>query len=254
MTKATEFPLAGKRILITGASSGIGRATAHMLASQQVQVFASGRSEEKLAELETSLPGEGHKFFAAPLTDADQTAAWLKSIAEENGPLHGIFHAAGIELLRPARLTKQSHIDEVFSSSLHAAFGIARASNQQGVMEDGGSVLLMSSVAGSSGQVGMTTYSAAKAGIEGLTRSLACELAARRIRANAIAAGAVETPMHGRIVKGTNDAALDAYRNSHLLGFGTPDDVAHAASFLLSPNSKWITGTTLIVDGGYLCR
>ena len=254
MTKPDEYPMAGKRILITGASSGIGRATAQMLASQQAQIFASGRSEEKLTDLKANLPGEGHKFYASSLTNADQVAAWVKSIAEENGPLHGIFHAAGIELVRPARLTKQSHVDEIFSSSLHAAFGIARASNQQGVMEDGGSVVLMSSVAGSSGQVGMTAYSAAKAGIEGLTRSLACELAARRIRANAIAAGAVETPMHGRIVKGTNDTALDAYRNSHLLGFGTPDDVADAASFLLGPGSKWITGTTLVVDGGYLCR
>lgn len=121
-------------------------------------------------------------------------------------------------------------------------------------MVDGGSILFMSSVAGASGQVGMSAYAAAKAGIEGLTRCLACELAPRGIRANALAAGAVETPMHNRIARGAGEAGLEAYRNSHLLGFGTPEDVAAAAVFLLGPDSRWITGTTLVVDGGYQCR
>lgn len=254
MTSPHNTDLAGKRFLVTGASSGIGRTTALMLAAKGARLVAAGRSEEKLADLKSELAGADHEFSAFSLSGADETAAWVKERAQEGGAFHGIFHAAGIELLRPARLTKQANIDDVFGSALYASFGISRASNQQGVMEDGGSVVFMSSVAGSSGQVGMTAYSAAKAGVEGLMRSLACELAPRGIRANAIAAGAVETPMHGRIVKGTNDAALEAYRSSHLLGFGTPEDVANAALFLLGRESRWITGSTLVVDGGYLCR
>ncbi|MDC6130107.1 SDR family oxidoreductase, partial [Burkholderia gladioli] len=134
------------------------------------------------------------------------------------------------------------------------AFGIARAAARKGVMEDGASLVLMSSVAASTGQVGMTAYSAAKAGIEGLVRSLACELAPRRIRVNAIAAGAVRTAMHERLTRGSPDEAVAAYESSHLLGFGEPEDVAGAALFLLSGASRWITGTALAVDGGYRVR
>lgn len=247
-------PLAGMKFLVTGASSGIGRATGLLLAGQGASLVGAGRSQEKLDQLQPELAGIGHHLAVMSLQDADLTAAWVKEMAGQYGPFDGVFHAAGIELIRPAKLIKQQHVDEIFASSLHAAFGIARACSQQGVMAEGGSILLMSSVAGTSGQVGMTAYSAAKAGVEGLARSLACELAPRRIRVNALAAGAVETPMHDRIARGANDAAMDAYRNSHLLGFGTPDDVANAALFLLGPASRWITGTTLVVDGGYQCR
>jgi NAD(P)-dependent dehydrogenase (short-subunit alcohol dehydrogenase family) len=112
----------------------------------------------------------------------------------------------------------------------------------------------MSSVAGSTGQVGMTAYSAAKSAIDGMVRSLACELASRQIRVNSIAAGAVHTAMHDRLTKGSSDDATHAYANAHLLGFGTPLDVAQAVIYLLSPASRWITGTTMFVDGGYAVR
>ena len=246
--------LKGMRILVTGASSGIGRATALRLAELGAIVVAAGRDAERLSALQSDLTGQDHACVAGSLDDADQVAAWMKDLSGRHGPFDGVFHAAGIELIRPIKLTKQSHLDELFSSSLHAAFGIARAAGQQGVMADGGSILFMSSVAGTSGQVGMSAYAAAKAGIEGLTRCLACEVAPRRIRANALAAGAVETPMHSRIARGAGEAGLDAYRSSHLLGFGTPEDIAAAAVFLLGPDSRWITGTTLVVDGGYQCR
>jgi NAD(P)-dependent dehydrogenase (short-subunit alcohol dehydrogenase family) len=112
----------------------------------------------------------------------------------------------------------------------------------------------MSSVAGSSGQAGMSAYSAAKAAVDGMVRSLACEFAPRRIRVNAIASGAVRTPMHDRLMHGAADDVVGSYENRHLLGFGEPDDIAHAAAFLLGPAGRWVTGTSLIVDGGYLCK
>ena len=135
-----------------------------------------------------------------------------------------------------------------------AAFGIARAISQKNTMQDGGSAVFMSSVAGSTGQVGMTAYSAAKAGIDGLVRSLSCELAARAIRVNAIAAGAVETAMHARLTKGSGEGATAEYARSHLLGFGAAEDVANAAVFLLSGASRWVTGSVMAVDGGYMVR
>jgi NAD(P)-dependent dehydrogenase (short-subunit alcohol dehydrogenase family) len=247
--------LQGGTYLVTGASSGIGRATALLIAACGGKVIAAGRDATRLAELHSALAGDAaHAMSVQELQDADTVADWVKGLADQHGPLAGVFHAAGVELIRPARMVRQSHLDQLFASSLYASFGIARAVSQKNSLVDGGSVVLMSSVAGSTGQVGMTAYSAAKAGIDALVRSLACELAARRIRVNSIAAGAVETAMHARLTKGSGDGATAEYERSHLLGFGAPDDVANAAIFLLSGASRWITGSVLAADGGYMVR
>lgn len=247
--------LAGGTYLVTGASSGIGRATAQLIAACGGKVIAAGRDETRLAEVAATLaPGAGHVTTAQDLRDADAVADWIKTLAEAHGPLAGVFHAAGIELVKPVRMMRQAHIEDVFSGSLYAAFGIARAAAQKNTMADGSSLVFMSSVAGSTGQAGLTAYSAAKAGIDGLVRSLACELAPRAIRVNAIAAGAVETAMHARLTRSSGDNATAEYARSHLLGFGQADDVANAGLFLLSGASRWITGSVMAVDGGYMVR
>lgn len=255
MSIFSENHLSGNNYLVTGASSGIGQATARMIAQYGGKVIIAGRDEIRLQDTFSSLaPRAAHAVSVEVLTEADTTADWVKSIAEAHGPLSGVFHSAGVELIRPVKLTKQSHLNDVFGSSLYAAFGIARAISQKNTLTDGGSVIFMSSVAGSTGQIGMTAYSAAKAAIDGLVRSLACELAPRRIRINSIAAGAVKTAMHERLTKVSGADAERDYEKSHLLGFGNPDDVANAAVFLLSNASSWITGSTLAVDGGYMVR
>lgn len=246
--------LADQRYIVTGASSGLGRSVAELIAACGGLVLGVGRNQDRLQAALSSWSGDGHVACVQDLVDADSTAAWAKGLAEQHGPLHGIFHAAGAELLRPIRLSKQAQFDEAFGSAFFAAAGLARAAAQKGVMVDGGSLVFMSSVAGSAGKVGMAAYSASRAAIEGMVRSLACEFAPRGIRANAIAAGAVRTPMHDRITQGAAQEVIDAYASSHLLGFGDPSDIANAAVFLLSPAGRWITGTTMTVDGGYLCK
>lgn len=254
MTVYKKDALAGMTYLVTGASSGIGRATSLMLSQCGARVVLSGRDLSRLEQSLGSLSGEGHLIVAADLRDADQTCDWVKSLVETTGPLTGVFHAAGMEVIRPARITKQAQLNEVFGSSLFAAFGLARALSAKNALVDGGSVVYMSSVAGSTGQQGMTAYSAAKAGIDGMVRSLACELAPRKIRVNSIAAGAVHTAMHDRMSRCSSDDTMQAYAQSHLLGFGCADDVANAAVYLLSPASQWVTGTVMVVDGGYMVR
>jgi NAD(P)-dependent dehydrogenase (short-subunit alcohol dehydrogenase family) len=246
--------LAGQRFLVTGASSGLGRSASELIAACGGQVLGAGRNAERLKAAVASWSGTGHAACLQDLVDADGTADWAKELAHQHGPLNGIFHSAGTELLRPIRMSKQAQFDEAFGSAFFAAAGLARAAGQKGVMADGGALVLMSSVAGSAGKVGMAAYSASRAAVEGMVRSLACEFAPRGIRVNAIAAGAVQTPMHDRITQGVTQDVVDAYASSHLLGFGEPSDIASAAVYLLSPAGRWITGTTMAVDGGYLCR
>ena len=255
MTKTFDKQcLDGQTVLVTGASSGLGRAAALMLAQCGARLVVAGRNADRLQATLSSLPGPGHSMEIADLVEADAVADWVRDVATRAGGLQGIFHAAGVELVRPMRLTKSAQIDALFASSVTASLGIARAAAQKNVLTDGASLVFMSSVAGHRGTAGMVAYAAAKAAVDGLVRSLTCELAPRAIRVNALVCGAVVTEMHARLTATLGPEAVADYERKHLLGFGRPDDVSQATVFLLSPASRWITGTTLVVDGGYMVR
>lgn len=250
----SDASLKGHRILVTGASSGIGKATAIQLSQCGATLTLNGRNEGRLEETLHQLSGNGHMVAPQELMDADTAADWLKALANKHGAYDGIFHASGVAFIRAVRLTKQQHLDEVFGSSLMAGFGIARAAAQKDVMNPGSSIVYMSSVAGSRGEAGMTAYSASKAAVDGMVRSFAVELAPKRIRVNTIASGAVKTEMVADVSAKLGDSSMASYESHHLLGFGQARDIANAATFLLSPASAWITGTTMAVDGGYMVR
>jgi NAD(P)-dependent dehydrogenase (short-subunit alcohol dehydrogenase family) len=247
-----EKCLEGRTALVTGASSGLGRAAAIALSKVGARIIVTGRDQERLDATLEMLSGDGHAAIASDLSNADQAADLVKGAAQAHGPLDGIFHSAGIFSVLPAKMTKQRHIDEIFNASVPGAYGVARAVSQRNVMRDGGSIVFMSSVAGVRGNAGLTAYAGAKAAILGLNQALAVELAARRIRVNAIVAGTVATEMHLRMQASTTSEQGDANANKHLLGYGAPADVANAVLFLLSDAARWITGTSLTVDGGYL--
>jgi NAD(P)-dependent dehydrogenase (short-subunit alcohol dehydrogenase family) len=243
-----------KRIVVTGASSGLGKGTASLLASLGASLVLIGRDEDKLTEVLTSLPGKLHSYEAVDLSEDGSADEAIKSIAAQHGPIDGLFHSAGSSLVSPIRMTKQRQIDDLFGAAVFGGLGIARALARKGAMQDGGSIVFMTSVSALRGRKGMVAYSAAKAATSGLVRALAIELSERRIRVNGIAAGAVATEMHDNFVKSVHQDMVKNYESLHPLGFGLPDDVANAVAFLLSDASRWITGVDLSVDGGYAAK
>lgn len=243
-----------RHVLVTGASSGLGRATARALAAAGARLTLSGRDQERLEATRSELVGEGHVLRAASLSDLEAAADIVKAVAVENGPLDGIFHSAGTELVRPMRMFKSEHAAGLFGPAIYGSLGIARAAASRGVLNDGASLVFMSSVAGIRGTSGMVGYSAAKAAVDGMTRSLACELSPRRIRVNSVAAGAIATEMHDRLARSLGEAAIAGYERRHLLGFGQPSDIANAVLYLMSDASAWVTGSTMVIDGGYTAQ
>lgn len=227
-----------KHILVTGASSGIGKAVYEALDPDGVEGLGF-----KVTRMD-----RGDCNFDVP----DDVTAWVKEQAQQDGPFDGVFHAAGWAKVAPLRLTTDDDVSDGLTSYL-SAFGILRAMASKGVMNDGASVVLMSSVAAQRGSPGMCAYSAGKGAIDALTRSAAVELAPRRIRVNAIAAGAVRTPMHDRITSRMTQGAQDAYVAAHPLGFGEVDDVVAQALWLLD-GAPWTTGSVVVVDGGFLAK
>ena len=247
--------LAGGTYLVTGASSGIGKETALKISQCGGKVILSGRNEVRLKETFASLAsGVTHATYVQSLSNADETSDWLKEIIKSHGPFSGVFHAAGIELIRPVRLINQTQLNEILGSSLFAAFGISREVSKKNAMIEGGSIVFMSSVAGTTGEIGQTAYSAAKSAINGLVRSLACEVSPKRIRVNSIVAGAVESEMLKRLADTSGQDMITNFEKNHLLGFGKVSDIANAAIFLMSDAGSWITGSNLVIDGGFSVR
>ncbi|MGQ9371555.1 SDR family NAD(P)-dependent oxidoreductase [Azospirillum sp. A39] len=246
--------LAGARVLVTGASAGIGRATAVLLARAGARVVLNGRDEGRLAETRAALDGEGHRTAPFDLADGDAVPAWLKEQATLAGPFDGIAHCAGLQVGKPVRAVDQAFFDQTLHANLLSALALARGFRQKGCHGPRGAMVLVASVAAFIGQPGNVVYAASKGGLVAAARGLAMELLRDGIRVNCVAPAMVETEMMERFRRTTTADQFAAIRAAHPMGFGRPEDVAAAIAFLLSDAARWINGVTLPVDGGYLAQ
>jgi len=244
--------LTGRTILVTGGSSGIGRGTAILLSQLGARLLIVGRSHDKLAETLSELAGDDHIAESFDLGHVEEIPDWLENLAGQSGALDGIVHCAGISVLKPLRILTVKTIREVLSINLEAALMLARGFRRRNVCRNGGALVLVSSVAAVRGRPGLSAYAASKGGLLAVTRSLAAELAPDHIRINCVVPGFVETPMYRAFGAGVPEDQLAATVNQHLLGVGRPVDVANAIAFLLGDASRWITGESVVVDGGFL--
>lgn len=254
MNKDSPFILTNKKVLITGASSGIGRSVAILAATLGAKCVLSGRDEDRLNETLKHLNGNGHSIIATPLIKGVNYKL-IESAVNSVGPLDGFVHCAGIEKTLPFRMTELQDLDEIMSVNFIAFWELTQSLLKRKNHGAQFSVVAISSVA-ASGAACKSAYSASKGAVVSLVKSLAAEYAKDSIRFNCVSPGYVNTPMFDRMRQLYNniDKFNKAITDKHPLGIGTPQDVANAIVYLLSDASKWITGSILDVNGGYNLR
>jgi NAD(P)-dependent dehydrogenase (short-subunit alcohol dehydrogenase family) len=247
--------LEGKTILVTGASSGIGRATAVLLSQLGARVALVARNEERLRETLSSMQSGEHWIQSSDLADLNQIPDWFSGLIEKTGPLDGFVHSAGMASLVPLRTMTTQHLDTVMRVNFYAAVSLCKELCKKQRHRPGSSIVLVASVAGLLGATARTAYSASKGALIAFSRSAAIELAKQKIRVNCVAPALVQTEMYDESLRGLTQDQLTALVDStHPLGVGTPLDVAHAISFLLADTGRWITGSVLAVDGGFAAQ
>ena len=245
----------GRWVVVTGASSGLGRAIAIALAEHGAKLLLIGRHADRLAATAAALPGAGHRQQQIDLARHDLIAAAVASTREDVGPLYGLCHAAGVVETRPLPTNTTQVVQSQLDVNLLAGLELARCVCRRDTMTaEGGSVLFISSVYGKVGMPGQIGYCATKGALAAASRAMAIELARRRIRVNSLSPGLVLTQMTEAALAKLSHEQVERLKAAYPLGIGQPEDVARAAVFLLAPGTGWITGVDLPVDGGYTAQ
>lgn len=246
------FSLEGKTILVTGASSGIGRGIAVACAKMGAKVVLSGRNEARLQETLSSMSSEEHLVLCGDLNLEDTR----KEIVDKMPALNGIVHCAGISQIQMAKFMDQSSLEGVFQTNVFSPLMLNTLLLKKKKIQKNASIIFMSSISGVyRSQIGEGSYGATKAALAGFVKSLALELSAQGIRVNTIHPGIVETPLL-KVSNGTfGEEELETLRQKYpLKRFGRPEDIAYCTVYLLSDASNWMTGSNILIDGGFTLK
>lgn len=252
MPAAPSKPV-GRWVLLSGASSGIGRAIAIELVRQGLKVVLIGRRETELAET-ARLTQEEERTLVLPmdLTRLDEIVPRVTELAKRLGRLYGVCHCAGLAQTLPLSASTPERVQAQMNLNFVAGLELCRALTRREVLdEQGGSIVWIGSIYAHVGAPGQTAYAASKGAMTAAIRCLALELAPRRVRVNCISPGMVRTAMTDATRSRLSEEQWKQIEALHPLGAGQPEDVARAAAFLIDPLNKWITGTDLVLDGGY---
>jgi 3-oxoacyl-[acyl-carrier protein] reductase len=242
----TEFK--GQVALVTGASRGIGAAIALELAQQGLQVVGTATTDEGAARISAALSAfPGCRGANLNVNDAAAGEALIDDIVKSQGGLHVLVNNAGITRDTLAMRMKDDDWDAVLDTNLKAVFRMGRAAIRPMMKQRYGRIISITSVVGASGNPGQANYAAAKAGVAGMTRALARELGSRNITVNCVAPGFIATDMTAALPEAQHQALMVQIPLGKL---GTPEDIAHAVSYLASPLAGYVTGQELHVNGG----
>lgn len=250
------FTLEGKVIVISGAASGIARQCAVSCSKMGAKLILLDMNEEGLKETMAMVDRpENHYMACVNLLDYERVSQVVKEGVEKAGRITGVLNCAGISTTNLFKLTKPEELDKFFKVNVYTGYFLTQECAKMGnFSKEGGSIVFFSSVAGSFGEVGKTTYGMTKASLLNLAKHLACELSRKKIRVNSISPGAIETPINMNLPHMKDPEKRATLEAQHLLGLGKTDDIANACIYLLSDASRWVTGTNLFVDGGFSAR
>ena len=244
------FSLEGKRILVTGASSGIGRACAIQASELGATVLVTGRREQALADTLSHCHGDGHASFGGDITDS----VFIGALADRFGKIDGLVHAAGVGEMCPVGQMTREHIESVLRPNYVAFLELMQCYSKRKYRNDNLSVVAISSISALAGWGGIVAYSGSKGAVSSCVRALAMELAPRGIRVNAVCPSNIRTPMYDAVAEANTEESERKIIAKQPLGLGLPNQVACPVCFLLSDAASFITGVNLPVDGGYLAQ
>ena len=241
------FSLENKTILVTGASSGIGKAIAIECSKMGAQVVITGRNEQRLQETYKLLEGLQPAYIVADLTKKED----IETLVNQIDSLNGLVNCAGLTIPKPFKFLQEEDIQQVMTVNFNAPLLLTQLLVKKKKLQKTSSIVFISSISGTKvSYIGNSIYSASKGAINGICKGLALELASQQIRVNTITPGMVETNIvsGGEVTQEQMEADKQKYP---LKRYGKPEEVAYAVVYLLSDASSWVTGSNLLIDGGY---